>query len=278
MAKRRPPRPRKLTTIYLLSDSTGNLAQHMLTAFLTQFPARAFEVHRRNFLSTPALTKAALEKLRDAPGIVFHAVVSPESKRVIADTCAALKLPACDLTGGFVDFLAKHSGIRPDADVKRIHDISDEYHRRIKAVEFTLEHADGLGLETIDEADIVLVGVSRTSKTPTSVYLGQQGYKVANVSLAMVVEPPRQLLELRRKTVVGLLIDPFRLKEIRTNRQAAWHMSQTSYSDLEAVRDEVNWSRRLFLKQGWPTLDVTSRAVEESAAKILEILKPPRPS
>ena len=278
MAKRRGASPRKLTTIHLLSDSTGNLAQHMLTAFLTQFPARSFDVRRHNFLATPALTQAALGHVKTAPGIVFHAVVSPESKKLIADTCAALKLPARDLTGEFVDFLSAHSGIPPAPDVKRLHDITDEYHRRIKAVEFTLEHDDGLGLDTIDEADIVLVGVSRTSKTPTSVYLGQQGYKVANVSLARAVEPPRQLLDLRRKTVVGLLIDPHRLREIRSARQAAWQMAETSYSDPEAVRDEVNWSRRLFLKQGWPTLDVTSRAIEESAAKILEILNPPRPS
>jgi [pyruvate, water dikinase]-phosphate phosphotransferase / [pyruvate, water dikinase] kinase len=273
---RRKARAANFTVLYLLSDSAGNLPLHMLTAFLTQFPPGSFEVHRRNFLASPDLVQQALGELKKRPGMVLHAVVDPASKKVVNDACAALNVPACDLTGSFVQFISTHSGIAPNPDVTRLHDISDEYHRRIKALEFTLEHDDGLGLETLDEADIVLAGVSRTSKTPTSVYLGQQGYKVANVSLASGVEPPRQLLELKRRTVVGLLIDPVRLQEVRATRQAAWGMSHTAYSDIEAIRDEVAWSRKLFAARGWPTLDVTHRAIEESAGKILELLKPLR--
>jgi regulator of PEP synthase PpsR (kinase-PPPase family) len=263
----------KLTTIYLLSDSTGNLAQHMLTAFLTQFPARTFDIRRYNFLNSTPKLEDALADLEASPGMVLHAFVDSAAKSLIDKTCARLSIPARDLTGGFVEFLSTHSGIAPNPDVKKLHDLTDEYRARIKALEFTLEHDDGLGIDTIHEADIVLAGVSRTSKTPTSIYLAQQGYKVANVSLAMAVKPPVQLLNLNKPTVVGLLIDPLRLHEIRTNRQAAWGMGDTNYNDMSYIEDEVAWSRKLFNSKGWPTLDVTRRAVEESAQKIIDLLK-----
>jgi len=265
--------PRLFQIIHLLSDSTGNLGQHMLSAFLTQFPGRAFDVRRHNFLSTPALVKGALEKVRQTPGMVLHAFVSAESKAMVAAEGAELSLPTLDLTGDFVHFLSEHSGISPKTDVKLLHDISEEYHRRIKALEFTLEHDDGLGLETIGEADVVLVGVSRTSKTPTSIFLAQQGLKVANVSLAKAVTPPAALMTVKREKVVGLLIDPLRLAEIRTNRQHSWGMNDTSYNEMDTVREEVEWSRRLFAGRGWATLDVTRRAVEETAGKIVDLLK-----
>jgi len=259
--------------IHLLSDSTGNLGQHMLSAFLTQFPAQAFDVRRHNFLSTPALVKTALERVRQAPGMVLHAFVSTEAKSEVTAQCATMNLPMLDLTGDFVHFLSAHSGIEPKRDVKLLHDISEEYHRRIKALEFTLEHDDGLGLETLCDADVVLVGVSRTSKTPTSIFLAQQGLKVANVSLAKSVAPPPALLTIKREKVVGLLIDPLRLAEIRTNRQQSWGMPDTSYNEMETVREEVEWSRKLFAGRGWATLDVTRRAVEETAGKIVDLLK-----
>ncbi len=264
--------PARFTRIHLLSDSTGNLGQHMLSAFLTQFPPRTFDVRRHNFLSTPTRVLEALAAVQDSPGMVLHAFVSADSKEVIHRICEALGMPACDLTGEFVEFLRGNSGIEPAPNVHLLHDISDEYHQRIKALEFTLEHDDGLGLDTVHEADIVLAGVSRTSKTPTSIYLAQLGYKVANVSLAKAVAPPRQLLELMKKSVVGLLIDPLRLSEIRTNRQHSWGMSDTTYNQLDYVQEEVEWSRKIFMGKGWPTLDVTRRAVEETAGKVVELL------
>lgn len=264
-------------TLHLLSDSTGNLAQHMLTAFLTQFPPDAFNLHRRNFLDSEPKLNAALDEVALDPGIAFHAFVSPVAKRLIEQRCKKAGTACCDLTGEFVDFLARKSGIQPQANVARLHDISDEYHRRIKAVEFALEHDDGLGLETLYEADFVLTGVSRTSKTPTSIYLAQQGWRVGNVSLALGIEPPKQLLELKGRKVVGLIIDPETLVEIRSNRQANWRMTTTRYNDPEQVSQEVAWSKRLFNQQGWPVLNVTDQAVEETAARIINTLGLTRP-
>lgn len=259
--------------IHVLSDSTGNLAGHMLTAFLTQFPAGAFVVQRVHFLRTPAQVASALATVDAAESIVFHAFVSPVSKGVVAADCARRGIPACDLTGPFVRFLSDASGLLPSDNVRALHEMDVQYERRVQALEFTLEHDDGMRLESIHEADVVLAGVSRTSKTPTSIYLAQQGHRVANVSLAMAVEPPEQLLRLKADKVVGLIIDPNQLARIRKQRNIEWKMSDTSYNDLDRVEEEVRWSRKLFLKHGWPILDVSTLAIEESAARILTLLK-----
>jgi regulator of PEP synthase PpsR (kinase-PPPase family) len=259
-------------TLYVLSDSTGNLARHMLTAFLTQFPRDAFAVRFKSFVQTDANVNVAFDEIEAAPGMVLHAVVSADLKKAISLRCRRLELPECDLTGPFVDFLARESGISPAANHRRLHDVDETYQNRIRALEFTLEHDDGLGLDTLEEADIVLAGVSRTSKTPTSIYLAQQGRRVANVSLAHEVEPPQPLLRMPARKVVALVIDPQQLAEIRTRRQTGWRMPTTSYNDPEHVKAEMVWARRLFARQGWPILDVTDQAIEETAARVLAIV------
>ncbi len=258
--------------VYVLSDSTGNLPRHMLTAFLTQFPPGAFEVRARSFLDSPPKLQAAFAEVAAAPGLVMHALVDAAAKQFVARECERLGLQQCDLTGHFVEFLARASGIAPVPDVRRLHDVDAAYRRRVKAVEFALEHDDGLGLDTLHEADVVLVGVSRTSKTPTCMYLAQQGYKAGNYALAMQSEPPAQLLALPRQKVAAVLIDPSQLAMIRTKRNIEWRQRDTDYNALDVVEAEVQWSRRLFARQGWATFDVTNQAIEETAAKIVERL------
>jgi regulator of PEP synthase PpsR (kinase-PPPase family) len=202
----------------------------------------------------------------------MHAVVSPKHKQQVETFCRTHRLACCDMTGAFVDFLASASGTQPRQDVGALHEVSDEYHRRIEAIEFTMQHDDGLGVTRLQEADVVLVGVSRTSKTPTCIYLAQQGYKAANVAIAIEVPLPEELLSMKEKKIVGLLIDPVRLVEVRQTRQRDWHMAGTSYTNYEHVESEVTWSRHLFNRQGWPTLDVTKTAVEETAARVIHVL------
>jgi regulator of PEP synthase PpsR (kinase-PPPase family) len=268
--------PPKTILVHVFSDSTGNLAHHMLAALLTQFPPDAFRIRFWTFLRNPTLLKQALEGVAEEGGIIIHAVVGDDAKEQIADFCRKKRIPCKDLTGLFVEFLAEQSGVTPSADWRRLHKVDEAYHRRIQAIEFTMLHDDGLGLETIDQADIVLVGVSRTSKTPTSIYLSQLGYRAANVSLAAGVDPPAELQKLQKGKVVGLVIDPSRLVEIRRTRQTEWKMASTSYDDTERVREEVLWSRRLFARMGWPILDVTNNAIEETAGRILDLLNLPR--
>jgi [pyruvate, water dikinase]-phosphate phosphotransferase / [pyruvate, water dikinase] kinase len=260
--------------IYVLSDSTGNLARHMLTAFLTQFEANTLSVHFKTFIRSEAQLNDVLDKARGDQAVVCHAMVSPRFKKDIASFCRKANLPCADLTGGIVEFLARHTGVAAITDVEALHRLDAAYRQRIGALEFTLSHDDGLGTDTLDEADIVLVGVSRTSKTPTSIFLAQQGYRVANVSLALEVDPPPQLLALPPGRIVGLTINPEQLVLIRTRRESAWRMSGSAYGDPDRVSREVEAARRLFAQHHWPVLNITDQAIEETAAKIVEILKP----
>jgi [pyruvate, water dikinase]-phosphate phosphotransferase / [pyruvate, water dikinase] kinase len=223
-------------------------------------------------LQTPAKLETALADVGSAGGVVFHALVAPEAKRSVEQFCADRRLPVCDLTGSFVEFLTRATGLSPTNNIRALHEVSEGYRARIAALEFTLAHDDGLGLETIHQADIVLVGVSRTSKTPTSIYLGQQGYATANFALAIEAPVPDEVLALPATKVVGLLIDPLRLAEVRHSRRESWSMQQSSYTDMTHIAEEIAWSRKLFGRKGWRTIDVTHSAIEETAGRIVEML------
>ena len=248
----------------------------MLAAFLTQFPSDALSLRCEAFVRTPMRARQVLEMAKAEHAAVCHAMVSDELKELVNKYCHRAKLPCRDLTGGIMDFLTRATGLKPSPNLRSLHRIDEEYHRRIGALEFTLEHDDGLGLDTLHEADIVLAGISRTSKTPTSIYLAQQGYRVANVSLALEVDPPGELLAMPATKVIGLLINSEQLVLIRTHRQTEWRMQKTSYGDPAHVAREIAWTRRLFNESGWRSLDVTDQAIEETAAKITAIVGPPR--
>jgi regulator of PEP synthase PpsR (kinase-PPPase family) len=264
-----PPAPPML---YVLSDSTGNLARHMLAAFLTQFPAGSIITQFHTFIRNQRLLDEVLSGIGARPGAICHAMVAENLKEKIASFCRTTRLPHYDLTGGVVEFLSCATGVKPRSDVASLHRIDAGYKRRVGALEFTLDHDDGLGLATLADADIVLVGVSRTGKTPTSIYLAQQGYRVANVSLAIESPPPPQLFTLNAKKVVGLVINPQQLVLIRARRESDWLMSRTSYGEPANVVREVAWARQMFARQGWPILDVTDQAIEETAARIVSLL------
>lgn len=258
--------------LYVVSDSTGNLPRHMAAAFLTQFPPASFELRLRPFVETVERLEAGFAGLTTPHAIVLHAVVNPHMKVRIAELCALRGFPCCDLTGPFVEFLAGASGLTPRADRASLHHLDAAYERRVAAMEYTLEHDDGLGLSTLGEADVVLVGVSRTSKTPTSIYLALEGFKTANVSLAMQVLPPDELMALPKDRVAALTIDPVRLSEIRLRRNHDWQMSSTDYDRLDVVKKELTWCRRLFAERGWATFDITGQAIEETAARVIHKL------
>ncbi len=258
--------------IHVLSDSTANLPRHMLMALLTQYPPNSVEVRYIPFVRDQERLTTALANISGKPNIVCHAIISTSLKAMIAEHCRRADVPAYDLTGGLADFLSQSTGLQPGSSVTALHPIDDAYRQRIGAMEFTLCHDDGLGIESLAEADIVLAGVSRTSKTPTSILLAQQGFRTANVSLAMGVDVPASLLAVPKGKVVGLVISPTQLALIRARRQNAWNMTQTSYDEPGNVSKEVAWSRSLFQKQGWPILDVTDQAVEETAARVIDLL------
>ena len=265
----------ELRIIHAVSDATGNLARHMLHALLTQFPEGKLTVKLHPFVNTPAKLEETIRRIADEPGLVVHGLVKPAAKQKIEQACRKMELPCADLTGPFARFITEATGLKPRPNVQRLHQVDEQYRRRITALDYTIEHDDGLGLTTLHEADVVLAGVSRTSKTPTSILLAQDGFKVANVPLAMQVEPPQELLAMDADRVVGLYIDASVLTQIRGRRwqaSGAAASGGSSYTDPEYIERELQWSRRLFRKHGWPSLDVTDQAIEETAGKIRQIL------
>jgi regulator of PEP synthase PpsR (kinase-PPPase family) len=265
--RKTPPVPHRL---YVFSDSTGNLARHMMRAFQTQFPPQTLSIHVEPFVRTLPHLKKMLAQAKGENASVCHAMISDRFKNFIGGYCAQYEMPCCDLTGNVVQFLSEVTRLKPSRNVESLHEMDALYKRRIGALEFTISHDDGLGLPTLHEADVVIVGASRTSKTPTSIYLAQQGYSVGNVSLAMPLPPPAELLAMPAEKVVGIFIRPEQLVMVRSRRQAALGYSGSNYAELEHVEKEVTWTRRLFAGRGWYELDVTDQAIEETAARIVE--------
>jgi regulator of PEP synthase PpsR (kinase-PPPase family) len=207
------------------------------------------------------------------PGLVLYTLVNAEMRRRLEERCRALGLPhvpALDaVTAALEDRLGQEAKGRPG----RQHAMDEAYFARVDAIQFTIAHDDGIGWENWEEAEILLAGVSRTSKTPTSIYLANRGYKVANVPLVVESPPPSLLFELRNPLVVGLTTAPKRLIEIRRNRLLLLNeRTETAYVDEEKVESEVAFARRMFADNGWPVIDVTRRSIEETAAAVIRLV------
>jgi regulator of PEP synthase PpsR (kinase-PPPase family) len=206
--------------------------------------------------------------------LVVFTVVNREAAQVLRDHGAANDVPCVDLLGPLIANIAEHLKAEPRLEPGLLHGFSDSYFKRIEAVEFAVRHDDGANLHTLHGADIVLTGISRTSKTPLSMYLAQRGYKTGNVPLVAGVDPPRELLEMNPKKIVGLIGDVEDLSAMRRARARALGRAPfQNYSDADAINDELDSAKRLFRKYGWRWIDISGRAVEENALKILEIIE-----
>jgi regulator of PEP synthase PpsR (kinase-PPPase family) len=264
--------------VLVLSDATGALVRHMLTALMRLFPSTRFDFHFEPYVETSREAEEAIERHAGTARGVVHAVTAPETKRAIEERCAAARLSAVDVTGGAITFLEEVSGSAADSDVRRLPHLDERYFQRMEALEFTLQHDDSRRLESIGAADIVLVGVSRVSKTPTATFLGSLGYKVANVSIAAEVGLPLELDSVAGR-VVGLTARPHRIREIRSRRTKRFQqaiekagLQHLTYYDLASVTDEVRRAEAEYRRRGYPIVDVSDLTVEEIAAKILEFL------
>lgn len=258
--------------IEILSDSTGELALHQIHTMLTQFPPGAFRVRLRNFLGDEAKWETALAEVEPGASLVIHTTNKPGLKERTRRVCAEKGLAEFDLTGPLMDFLAKNSGHRPDP-LRRVHELDDFYFQRIQAMEFTLTHDDGVELRSLGEADLVLIGVSRTSKTPISLFLANKGFKVANVSIALEAGIPKALEEFRGERVVGLTVSPSRLQAIRETREKVDGIPPGTYSNRDYIQKELRLVHELCLRRKWPELNVTFSSIEESAWHVLELLR-----
>jgi regulator of PEP synthase PpsR (kinase-PPPase family) len=212
-------------------------------------------------------------ELASSPGLVLHTVVNEDIRLRLEERCRVLGLPNVPVLDAVTAALEDRLGEQPKGRPGGQHTMDEAYFARVDAIQFTIAHDDGVGAKDWEEADIVLTGVSRTSKTPTSIYLANRGYKVANIPLVVESPPPPALFELRRPLVVGLTTAPKRLIEIRRNRLLALNQTtETAYVDEEKVEREIAFARRVFADYGWPVIDVTRRSIEETAAAVMRLL------
>ncbi len=276
-----PPRIHRLgarltpmsTHLHLVSDSTGETLEMVAKAALAQFDSADIVRHFWPMVRSQKHLERIVPELSANPGLVLYTLVNPETRKRLEEHCRALALPAVPALDAVTAALEASLGQEAHGRPGRQHTMDEAYFKRVEAIQFTIAHDDGIGWENWEEADIVLAGVSRSSKTPTSIYLANRGYKVANIPLVVESPPPDLLFRLRHPLVVGLTSAPERLVQIRRNRLLSLNEgSQTSYIDSDNVTKEVAFARRMYADNGWPVIDVTRRSIEETAAAIIKLL------
>jgi len=260
--------------VYLLSDATGETAEKIVMAALTQFRDKVVRIKRISNVRGKNQVYEALDEALGQHAFVVYTIVNRELAQLVHDECDALGLPCFDLITPLLMKLSGFFGRSPGETPGLLHGVDDEYFRRIEAIEFTVKHDDGQETRNLAKAEIVLVGVSRTSKTPLSIYLAHRGWKVANVPLVQGIEPPAELFQVDPARVAGLVIDPQRLVELRAARlRNLGQDPRAAYADYEQIEEELRYARAFFRRNPWVVVDVSGKAVEETANEVLVKLK-----
>tara|TARA_B100000700_G_C14763913_1_gene723434 strand:+ start:41 stop:862 length:822 start_codon:yes stop_codon:yes gene_type:complete len=260
--------------IYLVSDSTGETLDRIFLAIQSQFPN--FEYNKKEFVfirTEQQIDKIIKECLGMKNSIILYTIVETKLAKYISDKGQKQNVPCFGVLGNlilsFSKLLNQKATLKPSAQ----HVLDEDYYKRIDAIQFTMSHDDGKKSEDIMNTDIVLLGVSRTGKTPTSIYLANRGYKTMNIPLVLKQEIPDQIKDKKNKTcVVGLYADPERLSDIRKNRLSIMNeINIKDYTNIDLIKKEIEDSKKLFKKYNWPMIDITRKSIEETAASIIRI-------
>ncbi|MCB1522128.1 MAG: kinase/pyrophosphorylase [Hyphomicrobiaceae bacterium] len=260
--------------LHLVSDATGETLTTIAKAAAVQYGAvRAIE-HVYPLVRTQRQLKRALQEIEQAPGIVLYTIVNKVLTEEIERRCRELKMPCLHVLQPIMQVFESYLGAPRTPTVAGQHVLDADYFRRIDALNFTMAHDDGRLPENLSDADICLLGISRTSKTPTSIYLAQRGYKTTNLPLVPQIQLPKSLTEPHTAFVVCLVASPERISEIRRNRAMIMaDRDLDTYVDRSLITAEIAYSRKLCAKNGWPVIDVTRRSVEETAASIIRLMQ-----
>ena len=257
--------------LHMVSDSTGETAQRLVQALEAQFPEQDFIEIRHPRVETVADLQLAVERMKGRSAVVVYTLVEPALRESMRTLCRRAKLHYCDLLGHPIEAVARVSGqaarMKPGARPP----LNDAYFRRMSAIEFAVKHDDGVGTG-LNEADIVLVGVSRTSKTPLSIYLGYLGYKAANVPLVKGIDPPADLFAVEPAKIVGLTIDAQRLSEIRGER-IRWMRGDRKYASLVEIYEELEYAEQIHRRLGCPVIEVSELSIEEISHRIIRVVE-----
>lgn len=273
----RPSNPGRLATyfhVHLVSDSTGETLNAMAKAVTARFDGVIPIEHIYALVRSEKQMERVLQEVASAPGVVLHTLVDRDLREQLEEGCRRLDMPQIGALDPLVGAMSRYLGAALSTRIGAQHALDHDYFNRIAALDFAMAYDDGQGsLEQLEGADVVLCGVSRTSKTPTCIYLAHRGIRAANVPLVPGQEDGERLTRLKNPLVIGLTVSPDRLVQIRRNRIDNLNANPSSaYTDQEAVRDETIKARRAFERRGWPTIDVSRRSVEETAAAITNLL------
>jgi regulator of PEP synthase PpsR (kinase-PPPase family) len=269
------PAPRLATYfhVHLVSDSTGETLNAMARAVCARFESVLPIEHIYALVRSQRQLDRALLDIEQAPGVVIHTIVDDTLRTALEEGCRRLDMTCIAALDPLISAMSRYLGASISSRVGAHLRLDNDYFNRMDALNYAIGHDDGQGGQDLEQADVVLVGVSRTSKTPTCIYLAHRGVRAANVPLVPTRPPPEKLFELKNTLVVGLTVSPDRLIQIRRNRLLSLKETREStYTDSEAVREEIIAARRLYEREGWPTIDVTRRSVEETAAAVLNLL------
>ncbi|MBX3023233.1 MAG: kinase/pyrophosphorylase [Bdellovibrionales bacterium] len=263
-------------TIFILSDGTGETAATMIRAALVQYASQDINIVRCKNVRTEEQIDSLIEDVYNRKGLIVFTMVSPQMSRKVVETAAQRGLAAVDLMGPMLAALDTYFGINSSDThtVGLLRAVDDQYFKRIEAIEFTVKHDDGKTLTHLDQADIVLVGISRTSKTPLSIFLSHKGWKVANIPVVLNTPLPPELFKIDQRRIVGLTIDPESLTRIRKKRLEKFGQDPGGeYANMGHIQQEIEYVSQLFkANRRWPVFDVTDRALEETAAEIVRVV------
>ena len=262
-----------MKTVMIISDATGETAERMVRAATLQFTDVPINVRTYSRVRLENECEQLIEKAAELKALVVFTVVNAEERELLTKLVERYDVESVDLIGALIGKLAAFLGSAPAGVPGLLHSITEDYFRRIEAVEFAVKNDDGAEPRNLPKSDLVLVGISRTSKTPLSTYLAQRGLKVANVPLVLGIDPPEELAQVDDRKVFGLIIQPDILMRIRQARLKHLGMSNESdYGKRNHIEHEINYAREVFRKHpNWPVIDVTNRAIEETAADIMRI-------
>ena len=259
--------------VHLVSDSTGETLNAMARAVCARFDGVLPIEHIYALVRSSRQLDRVLIEIGGAPGVVLHTIVDKDLRAQLETGCRKIDMPCIAALDPLVSALGRYLGASLSTRVGAQHTLDAGYFERMDALNFAMAHDDGQGNTDLEASDVVLVGVSRTSKTPTSIYLAHRGVRAANVPLVPGTEPPGQLFALSKPLIVGLTVSPDRLLQIRRNRLLSLREERESaYVEEEAVRNEIVRARRLFERYRWPVIDVTRRSVEETAAAVINLI------
>jgi regulator of PEP synthase PpsR (kinase-PPPase family) len=253
--------------LHIVSDSTGETATRLAHALEAQFPEQPFEEVRHPRVESVEDLELAVRRARGRPAVVFYTLVKPELRDAMRRACRRARVHYCDLLGQPIDAVSRVAGVAAQGRAGARAPLDASYFRRIEAIEFAVKYDDGVG-GGLDDADVVLVGVSRTSKTPLSIYLGYLGYKTTNVPIVAGIEPPPDLFTVDPSKVVGLTIDADRLAEIRQARARNFGGTARQYSELVKIYEELALAEVVHRRLGCPVIDVSDLSIEETAQRV----------